>query len=114
MLRMPGSSYRRDNARRQKRPQAWRRRELSGTTTQRSNLEHEIHHAGSKLCILGFEPLEWPLIAAFGHMSIRTAPRLPSVLTGHLQTQHVLDPVWSRDLVHEPPPGISTVGWSRL
>jgi hypothetical protein len=22
------------------------------------NLEHEVHHAASKLCILGFEPLK--------------------------------------------------------
>jgi hypothetical protein len=34
------------------------------------NLEHELRHTLSKLCILGFEPLEWSLIAAFGDMSI--------------------------------------------
>jgi hypothetical protein len=27
-------------------------------TTQRLNLENEIHHTASKLCILGFEPLK--------------------------------------------------------
>lgn len=57
------------------------------------NLEHEFHHTASKLCILGFEPLERSLIAAFGDMSIRIASRLPSVLAGHLQTQHILYPV---------------------
>jgi hypothetical protein len=69
------------------------RRDLFATIAQCSNLEHEIRHALSKLCILGFEPLEWSLIAAFGDMSIRTASRLPSVLAGHLQTQHILYPV---------------------
>ena len=69
------------------------RRGLFATIAQCSNLEHEIRHTLSKLCIFGFEPLEWSLIAAFGDMSIRTASRLPSVLTGHLQTQHVLYPV---------------------
>jgi hypothetical protein len=34
------------------------RQDLSGTITQRLNLEHEIHHTVSKLCILGFEPLK--------------------------------------------------------
>jgi hypothetical protein len=34
------------------------RQELSGTIAQCLNLEHEIHHNGSKLCILGVEPLE--------------------------------------------------------
>jgi hypothetical protein len=33
------------------------RQELSGTIAQCLNLEHEIHHNASKLCILGFEPL---------------------------------------------------------
>ena len=36
--------------------------DLSGTIAQRLNLEHEIHHTVSKLCILGFEPLKWSLI----------------------------------------------------
>src|SRR5260221_6739820 len=40
------------------------RRDLSATIAQCSNLEHEIRHTLSKLCILGFEPLEWSLIAA--------------------------------------------------
>src|SRR5215467_13665089 len=69
------------------------RRDLFATIAQCLNLEHEIRHTLSKLCILSLEPLEWSLIAAFGDMSIRTAFRLPSVLTGHLQTQHVLYPV---------------------
>ena len=69
------------------------RRDLFATIAQCSNLEHEIRHTLSKLCILGFEPLERSLIAAFGDMSIRIASRLPSVLAGHLQTQHVLYPV---------------------
>ena len=69
------------------------RRDLFATIAQCLNLEHEIRHTLSKLCILRFEPLEWSLIAAFGDMSIRTSSRLPSVLTGHLQTQHVLYPV---------------------
>jgi hypothetical protein len=34
------------------------RRDLFATIAQCSNLEHEIHHALSKLCILGFEPLK--------------------------------------------------------
>jgi len=68
-------------------------RDLFATIAQCSNLEHEIRHTLSKLRILGLKPLEGPLIAAFGDMSIRTASRLPSVLTGHLQTQHVLYPV---------------------
>jgi hypothetical protein len=37
------------------------RQELSGTIAQCLNLEHEIHHTCSKLCILGFEPLNEPL-----------------------------------------------------
>jgi hypothetical protein len=53
------------------------------------NLEHELRHTLSKLCILGFEPLEWSLIAAFGDMSIRTASWLASTLTGHLQAHHI-------------------------
>ena len=69
------------------------RRDLFATIAQCLNLEHEIRHTLSKLCILGLEPREWSLIAAFGDMSIRTASRLPSVLTGHRQTQHVLYPV---------------------
>ena len=32
--------------------------DLSGTIAQRLNLEHEIHHTVSKLCILAFEPLK--------------------------------------------------------
>ena len=36
---------------------SWRQ-ELSGTIAQCLNLEHELHHSASKLCILGFEPLE--------------------------------------------------------
>jgi hypothetical protein len=35
---------------------SWRQ-ELSGTIAQRLDLEQEIHHKGSKLCILGFELL---------------------------------------------------------
>ena len=66
------------------------RQALSGTVAQRLNLEHEIHHTVSKLCILGFKLLKRSLIAAFGDMSIRTASWLLSVLTGHLQTQHIL------------------------
>src|SRR5215471_8863236 len=69
------------------------RRDLFAPIAQCLNLEHEIRHTLSKLCILGLEPLEWSLIAAFGDMSIRAASRLPSVLTGHRQTQHVLYPV---------------------
>ena len=69
------------------------RRDLFATIAQCSNLKHEIRHTLSKLCILGFEPLEWSLIAALGDMSIRTASRLPTMLTGHLETQHVLYPV---------------------
>ncbi|HEX4803249.1 MAG TPA: hypothetical protein VFV14_07040 [Myxococcaceae bacterium] len=34
------------------------RQELSGTIAQCLNLEHEIHHTASKLCVLGFEPLK--------------------------------------------------------
>jgi hypothetical protein len=34
------------------------RQELSGTVAQRLDLEHEIHHAVSKLRILGFKPLK--------------------------------------------------------
>jgi hypothetical protein len=34
------------------------RQELSSTIAQCLNLEHEIHHTCSKLCILGFEPLK--------------------------------------------------------
>jgi hypothetical protein len=34
------------------------RQELSGTIAQCLNLEHELHRTASKLCILGFEPLE--------------------------------------------------------
>jgi len=34
----------------------------SGTIAQCLNLEHEVHHTASKLCILGFEPLKWSLI----------------------------------------------------
>jgi hypothetical protein len=30
----------------------------SGTLAQCLNLEHEVHHAASKLRILGFEPLK--------------------------------------------------------
>src|SRR5215470_792581 len=69
------------------------RHELFGTIAQRLNLKHELHHTVPKLCILGFEPLKRFLIAAFGDMSIRTALWLPSVLTGHLQTQHIFYPV---------------------
>jgi len=57
------------------------------------NLEHEIHHSVSKLCILGFEPLKWSRIAEFGDMSIRTASWSPSMLTSRLQAQHILYPV---------------------
>jgi hypothetical protein len=32
--------------------------ELSGTFARCLKFEQEIHHAASKLCILGFEPLE--------------------------------------------------------
>jgi hypothetical protein len=35
----------------------------SGTIAQCLNLEHEIHQTASRLCILGFEPLEQSLIA---------------------------------------------------
>jgi hypothetical protein len=35
----------------------WRQK-LSGIIAERLNLEHEIHHTVSKLCILGFEPLK--------------------------------------------------------
>jgi hypothetical protein len=34
------------------------RQELSGGIAQCLNLEQEIHHTISKLCILGFEPLK--------------------------------------------------------
>jgi|SRR5215471_21363140 hypothetical protein len=34
------------------------RQELSRTIAQCFNLEQEIHHTASKLCILGFEPLK--------------------------------------------------------
>jgi hypothetical protein len=37
------------------------------------NLKHELHHTVPKLCILGFEPLKWSVIAEFGDMSIGTA-----------------------------------------
>jgi hypothetical protein len=66
------------------------RQELCGTIAQCLNLEHEI---ASQLFILGFEPLRWSLIAAFGDRSIRTASWLPSTLTGHLQAQHIIYPV---------------------
>ena len=66
------------------------RQELVGTIAQRLNLEHEIHHSVSKLCILGFEPLNWSLIAEFGDMSIRTASWSPSMLASQLQAQHIL------------------------
>jgi hypothetical protein len=81
---LPGSSHRRHNA---------RCRELSGTIAQRLNLEHEIHHSVSKLCIFRFEPLNWSLIAEFGDMSIRTASWSPSMLASQLQAQHILYPV---------------------
>src|SRR5262249_34664041 len=58
-------------------------------TAQRLDLEHEIHHKGSKLCILDFELLNCSLIATFGDLSIRSAFWLPSTLTGHLQAQHI-------------------------
>jgi hypothetical protein len=38
-------------------PARWRQ-DLSGTIAQRLNLEHQIHHTVSKLCILAFEPLK--------------------------------------------------------
>jgi|SRR5215472_12332495 len=38
--------------------QAGWRQELSGTIAQCLNLEQEIHHTASKLCILGVEPLK--------------------------------------------------------
>jgi hypothetical protein len=44
---------------------------------QCSNLEQEIHHTCSKLCILGFEPL------------IRTASWLPSTLADKLQAHNI-------------------------
>jgi hypothetical protein len=56
------------------------------------NLEHEFHHTGSQLYILGFEPLK-------GGMFIRTASWLPSTLI--CKAQHILSPVWSSYLVHE-------------
>ena len=34
------------------------RQELFGTITQCLNLEQEIHHTASKLCILALEPLK--------------------------------------------------------
>jgi hypothetical protein len=71
---------------------SWRQ-ELSGIIAQCLNLEHEIHHSVSKLCILGFEPLNWSLIAEFGDMSIRTASWSPSMLASQLQAQHILYPV---------------------
>ncbi len=52
------------------------------------NLEHELRHTLSKLCI-GFEPLAWSLIAAFGDMSIRTASWLAGTLMSHLQAHHI-------------------------
>ena len=69
---------------------------LSDTIAQCLNLEREIYHTGSKLCILGFEPLKSSLIAertSFGDMSIRTASWLPSTLPCKLQAQHILCPV---------------------
>ena len=55
------------------------------------NLDREFYHPASKQCILGFEPLKRSLIAAFGDP--RTTSWLSSVLTGHLQTEHILYPV---------------------
>jgi hypothetical protein len=46
------------------------RQDLSSTIAQCLNLEDEIHHTGSKLCILGLEPLKQFLIA--GTLSIKT------------------------------------------
>jgi hypothetical protein len=45
-------------AERHHREPAGGRQELSGTTAQCLNLEQEMHHIASKLCILGFEPLK--------------------------------------------------------
>ena len=66
---------------------------LFGTIAQRLNLKHQLHHTVPKLCILGFEPLKWSVIAEFGDMSIRTASWSPSMLTSYLQAQHILYPV---------------------
>src|SRR6516164_705325 len=80
----------------------------SGAIAQCLSLEQEFHHAASKLCILGFEPLKdsppikprdfriprWQTWSLEG-MSIRTATGLPSTLTCKLQAQYI---------VHEPSP----------
>src|SRR5262249_43460058 len=92
----------------------------SGAIAQCLNLEHELQHTASELCILGFEPLkESPLIKPcdfriphwqtwpFG-MSIRTASQSPSTLACKLQAQYI---------THEPSPATPThppqpvVGW---
>src|SRR5262249_59548213 len=78
---------------RPKRSPACSGQELSGTIAQHLNLEHEIHHTVSKLCILALEPLKQSLIAPFGDMSIRSASWLPSMLAGHLQAHHIFYPV---------------------
>jgi hypothetical protein len=49
------------------------------------NLEHEFHHTASKLCILGFEPLN-----KYESMHIRTASWLPSLTC---KAQHILSRV---------------------
>jgi hypothetical protein len=72
-------------------PAKWRQ-ELSGGVSHCLNLEQEIHHNALKPCILGFEALQWSLVAAFGDLSIRTAFSLPSTLSGHLQAQHIFYP----------------------
>jgi hypothetical protein len=56
---------------------------------QRLNLEQEIHNTASKLCILGFEPLEWSL----GDMPIPIASWLATMLTDHLQAHHIFYPL---------------------
>ena len=90
----------------------------SGAIAQRLNLELEFQHTASKLCILGFEPLEEsPLIKprdfriprwqswSFEGMSIRTASRSPSTLACELRAQY---------MTHDHPPIPThrpTIGW---
>src|SRR5262249_4122855 len=73
-------------------PDGQLRGQCSGSIAQCLNLEREFHHAASKLCIFGFEPLKQSLIARVPP----TRPRcfsipdwLPRTFTRKLQAQYI-------------------------